>query len=109
MQARTISFIIDRDHLQEVLAVFDDEFLPRYLEMPNFLGLLLLDSAESRGEVLGVSVWDHAMSDSDGILSEFRQRLFEIAGCAPTSKSYDVVGLVVSPPGGTGPVVVVQP
>lgn len=101
MQARTLSFFINRQMLDEVMAIFDTEVLPRYLDSPHFLGLIVVDAEDVRHEVLGMSVWDGDLEGSQEIVSEFRRRVTDVAGTSPTSKAYEVLRLVVNRPGQT--------
>jgi hypothetical protein len=100
MQARTLSFFINREVLDEVMEIFDTDVLPRFLGLPHFLGLIVVDTEDVRHEVLGLSVWDGDLDDSEEIVSEFRRRLVDIAGTSPTSKAYEVLRLIVNEPGG---------
>ena len=96
MRARTLSFFIDREMLPEVMALVDEEILPRYEALPNFLGLILVDTEEMRREVLGMSVWDGELDGSDEVIAEFRGRVAALAGTSPTTKTYEVLRLVMS-------------
>jgi hypothetical protein len=101
MQARTLSFFINREMLDDVMTLIDTEVLPRYLDSPHFLGLIVVDTEDVRHEVLGMSVWDGDLEGSQEIVSEFRRRVADLAGTSPTTKKYDVLRLVVNRPSET--------
>ncbi len=107
MQARTVSFFIDRDRLPEVEAAFDAEVLPRFVEMDHFVGLIVLDAPEMRGEVLGLSVWDGDLDGSEQVMAEFRRHVVDLEGTAPATRRYEVLRLVARPLDGSGPPVTV--
>ena len=95
MRARTVSFYIDPELLPECKHVLDAELFPRYLEMSHFVGLVVLESdVGGRPEVVGLSVWDGDLEDSDAIIEEFLRRLYAVAGITATQKSYQVTRLV---------------
>ena len=72
--------------------VLDDELIPQYLELPHFLGLVVLESdVGGRPEIVGLSAWDGDVHDSDAIIGKFLQRLYDIAGLSAMQKSYDVL------------------
>lgn len=91
MKARTLTFYVDPERIAEVLRVLDEEILPRYRAMPNFVSLVLLHADYASRELLGLSVWDGDLAGSEEIMASFRQRLTSIAGIAPTAGTYDVL------------------
>jgi hypothetical protein len=94
MKARTVSFFIDSQLLPEVLRAVDEEILPRYRSLPHFVGLVVLESnVEGRPEVIGLSVWDEELEDSEAVIDEFVQRLYDLTGISATRKVYRVVRL----------------
>ncbi|HXW38159.1 MAG TPA: hypothetical protein VEJ44_00580 [Acidimicrobiales bacterium] len=96
MRARTLSFYIDRNLLSDVTNVIDNDLLPRHREMPHFLGLIVIDTGDRRREVVGMSVWDGDLADSEEVIAEVRGRLGALAGTSPATRSYDVLRLVVN-------------
>lgn len=85
--------------LDDVMTLFDTEVLPRYLDSPHFLGLIVVDAEDVRHEVLGMSVWDGDLDGSEEVVAEFRRRVADIAGTSPTTKAYEVLRLVMNRPG----------
>lgn len=80
--------------MDEVLRVLDEEVLPRYRSIPQFVGLVILASSTgARREVVGLSLWEGDVARSDAIIDELLERLYEIQGTSATSKVYDVVRL----------------
>jgi hypothetical protein len=96
MRGRTVSFYIDSELMPTVLQVVDNELLPIYSSMPHFLGLVILESevAGGRPEVVGLSVWDEEMDDSETVINGFLQRLYETTGVSASQRTYRVLRLV---------------
>jgi len=91
MKARTLTFSIDPARVPQVLEALDEQILPEYRKMPNFVGLVILQADHARRELVGISVWDGGLEDSAELLASFRQRLTALAGTAPTTATYDVL------------------
>jgi len=95
MRGRTVSFYIDAELIPEVLDVIDNELLPTYSSLPHFLGLIILQSeVDGLPEVLGVSVWDEDMDDSEVVIGGFLQRLHNTTGVSASQRNYKVLRLV---------------
>ena len=63
MKARSLTFYIQPDRLAEVLRVFDEQIVPEYRKLPNFVGLVVLHADLGRKEVVGLSIWDGDLDD----------------------------------------------
>jgi hypothetical protein len=99
VKARTVSFYIDPEFVPQVLETLDNELIPRYQEVPHFVGLVVLEGeAEGRPEFVGISVWDGDRTDCDEVIEVFLRRLFDVAGTAATTRRYNVVRLVSGRP-----------
>jgi hypothetical protein len=99
MKARTVSFYIESTLMPEVLRTLDEELLPHYLELPHFLGLVVLESqTDTRPEVVGMSLWNGALRDCDDIVEGFLRRLYDVTGTSATRKRYEVLRLVSNTP-----------
>jgi hypothetical protein len=99
MKARTVSFYIEAALMPEVLRTLDEELLPQYIDLPHFLGLVVLESeTETRPEVVGMSLWDGDLRDCDDIIEGFLRRLYDVTGTSATRKRYEVLRLVSNTP-----------
>jgi hypothetical protein len=99
MKGRTVSFYIDREFTEDCLRIFDEELLPRYLAMPQFLGIVVLEGElDDHPQVLGLSVWDGELEDSEEVIEQFLRRLNTVAGVSAARRSYDVLRLVSQRP-----------
>lgn len=102
VKARQVNFFIDPDMQEEVFRVIDEDVLPRYKALPHFVGMMLaegpihtkLDGGRRR-EMLGVSLWDDSLDDSDSMVAHFRRRLLEISHETVAQKDFGVVRFVV--------------
>lgn len=96
MKARTLTFYVEPELVPAVLKALDEEILPEYRKIPGFLGLVLLHADHSRREIVGISVWDGSLAESNRVMAGFRLQLSSIAGTAPTTETYDVLRFVMS-------------
>jgi len=94
MNARTVNFFIEPEALPDVLRAIDDDVLPRYRELPHFVGVVVLQSRRgTRIEVAGISLWDGALEDSEEIAAEFRREVHRVAGTGAARTTYEVIRL----------------
>lgn len=94
MKGRTVNFFIEPDALPEVLRAIDDDVLPRYRELPNFVGVIVLQSQRgTRVEVAGISLWEGELEDSEEIAAEFRREVHRVSGTGAARTVYEVVRL----------------
>jgi hypothetical protein len=92
LKVRTVSFYIEPSVLSEVLSVIDGELLPQYEAMAHFRGLLVLQSlVGTRHEILGISLWEGSFEESEGLVNELVNRLYQMQGTAATTKTYQLV------------------
>ncbi|MGD0441092.1 MAG: hypothetical protein ABSB52_10755 [Acidimicrobiales bacterium] len=80
MKARSLTFYIEPDHLEEVVRVLDEQIVPEYRELPNFVGLVVLQADHVRREVLCLSIWDRDMEASEEGIARFRRRITSVSG-----------------------------
>src|ERR1700722_7198950 len=94
MKGRTANFFINPEALPEVLRSIDEDVLPRYRALPNFVGVIVLQSERgARVEVAGISLWDGELEDSEEIAAEFRREVQRVAGTGAARTAYDVIRL----------------
>ena len=94
MKGRTVNFFIDPESLPEVLRVIDEDVMPRFRELPHFVGVVVLQSRRgSRVEIAGISLWDGDLEDSEEIAAEFRREVHRVAGTGAARTAYEVIRL----------------
>jgi hypothetical protein len=94
MRGRTVNFFIEPEALPEVLRAIDEDVLPRFRELPHFVGAVVLQSTRgSRIEVAGISLWDGELEDSEEISAEFRREVQRVAGTGAARTEYEVIRL----------------
>ena len=92
MRSRQINFFIKEDLLPEVMESISTNVLPRFREMPHFLGLTVLKSASGPlAEIVATSYWDDGLEDSESVSAEFVDELYRVTGASPSRKVFDIV------------------
>jgi len=66
--------------------------LPAFQAIPHLVGLMILRSESADRHVIAMSLWDGDLQDSEGLMSGFRRRLHDLAGAAPSTEPYEVLG-----------------
>jgi hypothetical protein len=94
MRGRTVNFFVDPDALLQVLRSIDEEVLPRFRELPSFVGVVVLQAQRgTRIEVAAISLWDGNLEDSEEISAEFRREVRRVAGTGASRTEYEVIRL----------------
>ena len=96
MKARYLNFYIEPDRLAEVVRVLDEQIVPEYRELPNFVGLVVLQADHVRREVVCLSIWDRDMEASEEAIARFRKRITSVSGASAAMETFDVLRLVSS-------------
>ncbi|MEK6278130.1 MAG: hypothetical protein AABM29_08965 [Actinomycetota bacterium] len=81
MHARSGSFELSTDKLQEAVDAFKDNDLPKYKDQGGYKGFILLVNRQN-GKMHGVSFWENEsdIQASDELGSTARQRIQDLAG-----------------------------
>jgi hypothetical protein len=96
LKSRQVSFFVEEDLLPIVMRTVQDEVLPRFCQMPHFLGFIALRSEMGpRPEVVARSFWDDGLEDFEAISEEFRGELQRLAGTASSRKAFDILRVMV--------------
>ena len=96
MKSRQVSFFIDQDLLPSVMGTIVNDVLPRYGNLPHFLGFVALQSESGpRKEIVALSFWDDGLEGSETASREFRSEIQRVVGTNPTRKAYDIVRVMV--------------
>ena len=94
MNARSLTFYIEPDRLDEVLSVVDELIVPIYRELPEFVGLVVLQAEHVRRELIGLSVWDGNLAASEEAIAGFREKIAVVSGASAATETFDVLRLV---------------
>ena len=94
MKARYLNFYIEPGRLAEVTRVLDEQIVPEYRELPNFVGLVALHADHVRREVVVLSIWDGDLDASEDAIARFRKRITNVSGASVATETFDVLRLV---------------
>jgi hypothetical protein len=100
MMTRLVSFFVDRDEVPKVKRRIEEEVLPQFLAIPQFLGFVALQSEGSRQEIVAMSFWEDGLESSEAISEAFRDEIERVTGTTPARKQYNVAKLMVRGPNG---------
>ncbi len=95
-----MTFFAQADQVPEVQRRVAEEVLPRFSEIPEFLGFVIMQSDGRRSEIVAMSFWDEGLEGSEAISEEFRDEIERATGAAPTQKEFTV--LTMAMPAATG-------
>jgi hypothetical protein len=95
-KSRVITFFAEEEAIPTIVTTIDQEVLPRFTALPHFLGFVGLRSETgSRPEVVGISMWDSGLEDSEDISDQFRDEVHRVTGTTPSRRGYDILRVVV--------------
>ncbi len=95
-KSRVITFFTEEENIPGIVTTIDQEVLPRFSALPHFLSFVGLRSETgNRPEVVGISMWDAGLEESEAISEEFRDEVHRVTGTTPSRKSYDIVRVMV--------------
>jgi len=94
MKARSLTFYIEPDRLDEVLRVIDELIVPIYRELPGFVGLVVLESEGVRAQLVGLSIWDGDLDTSEEAIAGFREKIATVSGASVAAETFDVLRFV---------------
>jgi hypothetical protein len=95
MKARSVIFFAGEEQMAEVKRRIDDEVLPRFSQVPAFLGFVALQSEGSRPEVVAMSFWDDGLEDSEAISEEFRDQIERMTGAALARREFTIMRMMM--------------
>ena len=102
MKSRQVSFYVERDDLTLVMATVVDEVVPRFEQLPHFLGLTVIKSdVASRSEVVATSYWDDGLEGSETESQRFVDEIVRVTGSNPARKTFDILYAEVRDASGT--------
>jgi len=96
MKSRCVSFFVEEPLIPEVVRRIQEDVLPRFSQLPHFLGFVALQSELSpRPEIVAMSFWDDGLEDSEAISDSFRSEIQNVTGTAPARRAFDVLRVMV--------------
>jgi hypothetical protein len=100
VKARSVIFFAEADQIADVKRRINEEVLPRFSDIPEFLGFVALQSEGSRPEVVAMSFWKEGLERSEAISEEFRDVIERVTGAALARKEFDIVKIMMRGPSG---------
>ena len=92
MKSRQVSFYVEREHLTLVMTTVVEEVVPRFEQLPHFLGLTVIKSdVVDRSEVVATSYWDDGLEGSETESQRFVDEIIRVTGSNPSRKSFDIL------------------
>ena len=96
MKSRQVSFFVEPDLLPGIMSAVADDVLPRFGQLPHFLGFVALQSESgARREIVAMSFWDDELEGSEAVSQDFRDEIQRIAGTNPTRRAYEILRVMV--------------
>jgi hypothetical protein len=93
VSVRSVGFFAEPDQMDEVERRINDDVLPRFSELPEFLGFLALLSDSTRPEIVAMSFWHGGLENSEAISEMFRDEIERVTGTAPARKEFKVIAM----------------
>ncbi len=91
-----MSFFVEQDQIPLVVQAVQEEVLPRFTQLPHFLGFVALQSEVGpRPEVVTMSFWEDGLEDSEAIAEEFRDEIVRVTGKTAARKAFDILRVMV--------------
>ena len=95
MKARFVNFFAGSDRIPDVTRRINEEVLPRFSSIDEFLGFIILQSEGSRPEIIAISFGDHGLDGSEAISEEFRDEMERVTGAALARKEFSIVKMMM--------------
>jgi len=96
VKSRQVSFFVEPDLVSGVMNAVVNDVLPRFSQLPHFLGFVALQSESGpRKEIVAMSFWDDELEGSESVSREFRAEIRRVVGTNPTRKTYDILRVMV--------------
>jgi len=90
-----VTFFAQSDQVPELQRRIAEEVLPRFSEIPEFLGFVIMQSDGHRSEIVAMSFWDEGLEGSEAISEEFRDEIERATGAAPTQKEFSILTMAM--------------
>jgi hypothetical protein len=89
-----VVFFAEDEQIPNVRRRIDDEVLPRFSEVPHFLGFVALQS-EGSPQVVAMSFWDDGLEGSEAFSEEFRDEIERVTGAALARREFTIVRMLM--------------
>ena len=87
-------FYAEEEPKPDVKRRIDEEVLPRFSEVPHFLGFVAFQSEGSR-QVVAMSFWDDGLEGSEAFSEEFRIEMERVTGAALARREFTIVRMLM--------------
>ena len=102
MKCRQLAFYAEPAAVESTMATITNEVIPRFSDIPHFLGYVVLQSdptpghrdSDVRRELTVMSFWSDGLADSDATAQQFISEVNRVAGTNPVRKTYDLLKAV---------------
>jgi hypothetical protein len=92
VKSRQLNFYVKAGDLDVVMDTVRNQVVPKYEELPNFLGFTLLKvDLDGRSEMVSTSYWDDGLADSEQMSSHFIDEIVKLTGSNPARKVFDIL------------------
>lgn len=92
MKSRMVQFYVESDELPLVMSTISNEVIPRFEQLPHFLGLTILKSDTTpRSEIMATSYWDDGLEGSAEESQRFVDEIIRVTGHNPSRKVFDIL------------------
>jgi hypothetical protein len=96
VKSRQVSFFAEPDLLPGIMSAIANDVLPRFSQLPHFLGFVALQSESGpRREIVVMSFWDDELEGSESVSQDFRDEIQRIAGTYPARRAYEILRVMV--------------
>ena len=98
MKCRQLIFHAKSDAVDSILATITDEVVPGFIEIPHFLGYVVMlaenyqgHEVEDRRQVTVMSFWHTGLEGSDAAAGRFISEVNRVAGTNPSRQRFDLI------------------
>ena len=99
MKCRQMIFHAKPDAVDSILATITDEVVPGFIEIPHFLGYVVMlaenyqgrEAAGERRQVTVMSFWNTGLEGSSAVADRFISEVNRVAGTNPSRHRFDLI------------------
>ena len=92
MKCRKMTFYVETAELAVMMESVRDRVIPRYGDLPHFLGMTVVKRAVGeRSEVIVTSFWDDGLEASEDAFDRFVREIAESTGSNPIRTEYETL------------------
>ena len=99
MKCRQLTFFAEPAAVESAMATITNEVIPKFIDIPHFLGYVVLQSdvspghsnSNARRELTVMSFWSDGLEGSDSTAKKFITEVNRVAGTNPVRKTFDLL------------------